>query len=82
MIKKWGLTCVGTYRSHPAYSSAPNLLDVRAQRQAADEARQAAAAAGAAIASLPPCVCAVVAPYDPNMRSESRAARAAVMHFS
>ncbi|GIL62504.1 hypothetical protein Vafri_16714 [Volvox africanus] len=55
VIRSWGLTCVGSYRSHPAYSSAPNVLDVLYAARAQEAARTAD--------GMEPSVCAIVAPY-------------------
>lgn len=48
VIKDWGLTCVGSYRSHPAYYDQPNALDVLAQ---------ATAQVGAALARVCSRIC-------------------------
>ncbi|GFR52206.1 hypothetical protein Agub_g14746 [Astrephomene gubernaculifera] len=57
VIRSWGLRCVGSYRSHPAYAPTPNALDVRQAARAQQESRTHSGAE--------PCVCAIVAPYDP-----------------
>ncbi|PNW74196.1 hypothetical protein CHLRE_13g589050v5 [Chlamydomonas reinhardtii] len=59
VIKDWGLTCVGSYRSHPAYYDQPNALDVLAQATAQARVRTAGGAE--------PSVCAIISPFDPAM---------------
>ncbi|KXZ47722.1 hypothetical protein GPECTOR_33g604 [Gonium pectorale] len=61
VIRKWGLQCVGSYRSHPAYSATPNALDVRYAVRAQQDVRTPTGAE--------PCVCAVVSPYDTESTS-------------
>ncbi|GIL92564.1 hypothetical protein Vretimale_18977 [Volvox reticuliferus] len=65
VIRNWGLTCVGSYRSHPAYSALPNVLDVLYAARAQEAARTAD--------GTEPSVCAVVAPYGPALGGASSA---------
>ncbi|KAG2497303.1 hypothetical protein HYH03_004886 [Edaphochlamys debaryana] len=64
VVRKWGLQVVGSYRSHPAYSSAPNAVDVLTQVAAQ-------AAARTALSGAEPNVCAVLAPYEPSLAGVS-----------
>ncbi|GLC49680.1 hypothetical protein PLESTB_000275000 [Pleodorina starrii] len=65
VIRKWGLQCVGAYRSHPAYAATPNSLDLLHAVRAQEAARTAA--------GDEPCVCAILSPYDPAASGPSSA---------
>ncbi len=57
VIRNWGLQCIGSYRSHPAYAATPNALDVLYAARTQAEARTAD--------GDEPCVCAIISPFDP-----------------
>ncbi|EFJ49022.1 hypothetical protein VOLCADRAFT_117378, partial [Volvox carteri f. nagariensis] len=79
VIRNWGLQCVGSYRSHPAYPAAPNTLDVlhaaklQQEQEGAAAGRSPAPAGGEGGQQPQPSVCAIVAPYDPLLCGPSSA---------